>query len=52
MGDLLDGERFAMLARVLALGLSRRGALTGLAALTGISLTPIDGAAKRAGRRP
>jgi hypothetical protein len=41
----MDGEQFDTLMRLLALGLSRRSAITGLAALTG--LAQIDGAARK-----
>ena len=43
----MDSERFDTVTRVLARGLSRRGALAGLAALTGISLVQIDDAAAK-----
>src|SRR5688572_2103548 len=47
----MDSEQFDTLTRSLALGLSRRSAIAGLAALTGLNLAQIDQAAAKKKRR-
>lgn len=47
----MDGERFDTLARVLALGISRRNAMARLVVLTGISLASLDEAEAKKKRR-
>ena len=50
-GGAVDSERFDSLVRVLATGISRRGALAGLAALTGPSLVDLDEAGAKKKRK-
>src|SRR5688500_7272337 len=46
-GGAVDSKRFYSLVRVLATGISRRGALAGMAALTGRGLVDLDEAAAK-----
>ena len=47
----MDHHRFDRLTRILSRGLSRRGALAGLAALTGMTVAPSEEAAAKKKKR-